>query len=371
MKRSTLLSVVFTIYCITLSIGLAQAQTTTKTKLPQVPITYPGDTDETITRRAQWIEGAKKEGKLIWWFVILQPEMTAVMAEFNKVYPFIKGDLWRGEGEDVASKLEAGFIAGYTPADLTLGGEVYNYPRWRKMGLIARLTNIIPGIEKLDKRMFSTHGDTFSPGSTVITPHYNTKLVSAAEALKSWEDLLDPKWKGRIGLTTDMKPWTTLALGEGGWGIAKTEEFLGKLKGQSLIWAPGFPAAVNLNGAGEFAINAASYLRYIATQQPKGVPINWAKVKPVGIAAGPSIITANKSPNPNATRLFIEWLSSPTGRAIYEKITAYGPAFPGSGTVLSKLLEGSPFVVQTEDTVLKEIELGLHDRFRAVLGIPK
>ena len=47
--------------------GSVYAQTTVKT---QVPITYPGDTDETILRRARWIEGAKKEGNtLTWWGV--------------------------------------------------------------------------------------------------------------------------------------------------------------------------------------------------------------------------------------------------------------------------------------------------------------
>ena len=40
------------------------APTPTEPVLPEVPITYPGDTDETIIRRAQWIEGAKKEGEL-------------------------------------------------------------------------------------------------------------------------------------------------------------------------------------------------------------------------------------------------------------------------------------------------------------------
>ena len=65
-------------------------------------------------------------------------------------------------------------------------------------------------------KLKSKYGDWAISGENAVTPQYNTKLVSAAEAPKSWGDLLDPKWKGKIGITTDMKVWTTLALEEGG-----------------------------------------------------------------------------------------------------------------------------------------------------------
>ena len=71
-------------------------------------------------------------------------------------------------------------------------------------------------------------------GNNAITPQYNSRLVSAAEAPRNWEDLLNPKWKGSIGLAPNMRPWFTLALGEGGWGVEKTEDFLRKLRQQQI-----------------------------------------------------------------------------------------------------------------------------------------
>src|SRR3989304_77410 len=101
--------------------------------VPHVPITYPGDTDETIKRRAQWIERANKEGTLVWWATATPEEGRRLIAEFNKIYPFIKVSYWRGRGEEIAAKVEAEHIGGRYTADVLLGGEYRNFPRWRKM----------------------------------------------------------------------------------------------------------------------------------------------------------------------------------------------------------------------------------------------
>jgi len=128
--------------CLFLSGGWveAQAQAKKSQSLPQVPITYPGDTDETIRRRAQWIEEAKKEGNtVIWWGVIQPGEVKREVAEFNKVYPSIKIDYWRGEGELIATKLDTDFNAHRQSADMAYGGEPVNFPRWRKRGFLGSL----------------------------------------------------------------------------------------------------------------------------------------------------------------------------------------------------------------------------------------
>ena len=95
MKRLTFLSISLLILFILFPIGLVCAQTPAKLSRTQAPITYPGDTAETIRRRAQWIEGAKKEEALNWWCPINPTAAKKVVAEFNKIYPFVKVDYWR------------------------------------------------------------------------------------------------------------------------------------------------------------------------------------------------------------------------------------------------------------------------------------
>ncbi len=333
--------------------------------LPQAPVTFPGDTDEIINRRAQWVEGAKKEGALVWWGARNPDQYKRIVAEFNKIYPFIAVNSWRGRGEEVAAKLEAEVMGGRNTVDIIEGGEPYNYPRWRKMGILEKFTDIIPGIKSMDRKMYGRYGDSVQVGNNAGVPTYNTKQVSAAEAPKKWEDLLDPRWKGKIGLTTDMKTWTTLAVAEGGWGIEKTEAFLKKIKQQEPIWAQGHSAGYSLMIAGEFNILVDTYLRYTFDTTKPG---DWARVSPVPVT-GTNIIFIRKAPHPNAARLFIEWLFSPPGLATFEKVTGYGAAAPGSGTQLAKSLQGLALVNRTEEVILKVVDLGLDKRFAGILGI--
>ena len=119
------------------SMLLPEERVLAQKSLPQVPVTYPGDTNGTIVRRAQWMERAKKEGGVIWWGVFRPQHAEQIAAEFNKLYPFIKIEYWAGStGPEIAAKLEAELASGRTPADILLGGDPLNYPRWRKAGYL-------------------------------------------------------------------------------------------------------------------------------------------------------------------------------------------------------------------------------------------
>ena len=348
-----------------LPIGFVYAQTSPTKLLPQVPITYPGDTDKTILRRAQWIEGAKKEGTLEWWSVERPDQLKKIVAEFNKIYPFITGSYWRAS-EEIAPKLESEYASGRFTVDIIHGGQPHNYPRWRKMGILDKITDVILGIQNIDKRMYSKYGDWVQLGSAPKVPMYNTKLLAPAEAPKTWEDLLNSKWKGQIGLTRDVMIWYTLALAEGGWGIEKTEEFLRKLRQQEPIWASGNTAGHNLLMAGEYKIMGADNLHRFFESQKKGAPLGWIKVRPVPVT-GSSLTLQKNAPHPHSARLFIEWLYSPQGLATFEKVTGFGFLFPGSQQ--TKALEGLPLVYRTEESVLKAAEMGLDKKFAALLGL--
>ncbi len=122
-----------------------------------------------------------------------------------------------------------------------------------------------------------------------------------------------------------------------------------------------------LAAAGE--INLALVDRgHIELMKDKGAPVDWVKVKPV-VITGSALSMVKKAPHPNAARLFIEWLFSPQGLTLYEKITGFGSAYPGSGTRLSKALEGLPLVYRTEEVVMKTAELRLVERFAKILGV--
>ena len=105
-----------------------------------------------------------------------------------------------------------------------------------------------------------------------------------------------------------------------------------------------------------------------------GAPVRLVvKIKegtPAG-STGSGLCIFNKAPHPNAAKLFLEWLLSPQGLLIYDKITYYGAASPGSGTRISKALKGLNLVYRTEEIQLKVLELGLIERFSKALGIAR
>lgn len=335
--------------------------------LPQVPITYAGDTDQTIIRRAQWIEGAKKEGNTLNWWAILTPaEAGKELAEFNKVYPSIKVEYWRGEADEVSSKLEGEFTSKRRTADLALGAGETNHPRWRKMGMLEKFTNLIPGIGKWDKLFYGPDGDSAVPGSNATTPQYNTNLVSAAEVPKSWEDLLQPKWKGQLGMPIDPRTWWTLALADGGWGVEKTTSFITKLKAQQPKMQKGPPQGHALLIAGDFKIFTNNFIRHVILSQAKNAPVDWCRVNPI-ILSGPNLIMPVNPPHPNATRLFIEWYLSREGLRVHEQVTGFGLPSPGSGSKLSEIIKGHTFAVRTEKVVNKAAEMDLDDKYSAII----
>jgi ABC-type Fe3+ transport system substrate-binding protein len=356
MKRLAYLAVVIIVVMILIPIGSMGAQTQGKTSDPQMPVTYPGDTKEAIARRAQWIEGAKKEGILVWWGILKPEEARESITEFNKIYPFIKVDYWRARGEEIATKLEAEYASGRTSADIALGGGPENFPRWAKMGIIEKFTNIIPQIDKYRKGMYGKRGDWVMPGFAPKVPQYNTSLVSTAELPKTFDDMLSPKWKGQLGSEVEAENWSTLALCDGGWGVEKTEKFLTRLKEQQPRFVQGGSATHSLLIAGEFKISVLGNLRHVIVSQEKKAPVDWIRISPV-LVTGPSLILSKKGPHPNAARLFLEWQLSPKGLPVWAELSQN--YVPGAATQMAKLLEGMPLAVRTEEVILKGIDTGL------------
>ena len=153
---------------------------------------------------------------------------------------------------------------------------------------------------------------------------YNALVEILDHVPDSYEDLLDPKWKGQIGITRSVYAWTTLALAEGGWGIEKTETFLRKLGKQDLIWARGHTAGHTLLIAGEFKLFAEELVYHAFLSRDKGAPVDWVRVNPV-VVVGTSFTFQKMAAHPNAAKLFIDTYTKaclPKRTKFYQKTRA-------------------------------------------------
>ena len=154
---------------------------------------------------------------------------------------------------------------------------------------------------------------------------YNTRLVSKADLPRRYEDLLDPKWKGKIGLD-GRGPWefTLLRIL---WGEQKFWQFIKSLPGQNPLWDTRCTASTDRVATGEAYFGCGTFST-VHDLKAKGAPLEFVPLSPMYIY--PQVLMPLKgSAHPNAAKLLIAWLLSPEGIEATDKVGA-GLAIPGT-----------------------------------------
>jgi ABC-type Fe3+ transport system substrate-binding protein len=142
---------------------------------------------------------------------------------------------------------------------------------------------------------------------------YNTKMVGTHEVPKSFADLLDPKWKGKMALPTRQTDWFHAVLRV--MGEEKGIEYMKKLAKQEISFHTGKTLITQLLSAGEFPIAIVVNASNVETAKRKGAPVEWVGIEPVAISSGPIVVMAHAS-NPNTARLFVDFMLSKEGQKI-------------------------------------------------------
>ncbi|MBI2986196.1 MAG: extracellular solute-binding protein [Deltaproteobacteria bacterium] len=148
---------------------------------------------------------------------------------------------------------------------------------------------------------------------------YNSELVKPEE-VRSWDDFLNPKWKGKIGFFDPRLG----GAGQGIWGFAwakKGEEYLKKLVQQKLVFGDRRPLADSL-AKGKLAITIGptyySFLQFVKAGLPVKPLPSLKEGTYVSVGNGGPVIF-NKHPHPNAAKVFVNWLLSKEGQEISDK----------------------------------------------------
>lgn len=253
---------------------------------------------------AKLIEGAKKEGRVVWYTSMILPHSTPLVARFEKKYPFVKTQLIRVGGGTQLNKILLETKGGLHAWDLsTARGEIYLPLRERKLLAPYRSpeANMIPEDMK-DREGYWT--------ALYITPMvlgFNTQRVKKENVPKKYEELLRTEWKGGK-ISIDVESWGLLTALSREWGKDKTLDFLRRLAAQEPHIIRGQALRANLLAAGEFPL-AISYGQFFEEQVEKGGPVDWVPLEPVVTQVYP-IMLAAKAPHPNAAKLFINFVLS-------------------------------------------------------------
>ncbi len=257
------------------------------------------------------IEGAKKEGEVTIWSHTWE---KGVSGPFEKRYPFIKVKVWDSRNETVVNKVITEAKAGRHAVDVLV---LVN------RGLMALKDAGFLREYDWPKRVKAWPNQTEHNywayfGANPYIPVYNPKVVPPSEAPKSWEDLKNPRWKGKAGISISGSEAPLLsaylwrkANGELNW--EKTLAFWKEVvKATKPKGGRGFHQPTELLVSGEYHIllhNALSVaLKYIND----GASL---KLVPVGnlVGSGWGVAMPKTVRHPNAASLFIDYLLSPEG----------------------------------------------------------
>ncbi len=253
---------------------------------------------------AEFIKEAQKEGKVVFYGSLPVADTVVIVDKFQKKYPFIKVDLVPLHNAQILNRVLAEQKAKKNTADVVnLKGDVIHL--MQKMGLLARYLS--------PERKFFADGFKDKEGywtdlyPTVLSVVYNTRMVSPQEVPMTYQDLLKPQWKGKIGFNPLQYMWSEAVMQI----MGKDEglKYMEALARQNLIVRESGTLNVMLTAAGEIAMALPINADRIWAAKAKGAPVDWARLKPYFGDLHPLAMAAN-APHPHAGKLFIDFCLS-------------------------------------------------------------
>jgi len=262
-------------------------------------------------RQTKLIEAAKKEGKLIFWNQGQAKEMQPVTDKFQKMFPFLQVEYWRADESTLREKLLSEARAQVYNVDVS-GAEIDFILELKKAGLMKRYD--WPNTRHWSPQHKDRDGYWIARNILPTVAVYNTNLVSPAQAPKSWDDFLNPKWKGSMSMDRDGGEWVMMLWAA--WGKERTINYLQKLTKNGLAFSTGATARTEMLAAGAHKIDLRLNLNRVLDYQEKGAPLDWVRTDPIPLKGTPMFI-AERAPHPNAAVLFADWFTSLEGQQAY------------------------------------------------------
>jgi len=260
------------------------------------------------------VERAKNEGKLTFYASLSVTDFKAVGDAFMKKYPFIKFEYWRvGSSTLNLQKNLMDKRAGKMVADvLQLNGSDINI--FRREGLMQM--HVSPETKDWQKGFADPEGYWNAYYTSNNCWAYNTKMVNEKDVPKSYDDFLDPKWKGNIGFGSSETEWYEGMMQS--MGREKALAFMKRFAGQVKIYN-GKTLSMQMCAAGEFPI-VKGILHRAVDMIKMGAPIKVIDL-PTPTLAGLRVLTLTAGgPHPNAGKLFIDFMLSKEGQETLVKI---------------------------------------------------
>jgi len=253
-------------------------------------------------RTQRLIDGAKKEGTVSYYTSLVAEDSAPVIDAFKRNYG-IDVQLWRGSTEAIVQRALAESRAGRCPADAYHSGPPALEPLHRERLLQAVKS---PVAADLIPQALQPHGEYVGVYLNLFAAAYNTNLVKAEEAPKTYEELKHPRWKGRLAIEADDVPWFAAIVSKLGeeQGLRLFRDIV-RTNGMSV--RKGHTLLANMVAAGDVPL-ALTVFGYKSDQlQRAGAPVRTFYLPPV-IALATSMSVARCATHPHAAVLLYDFM---------------------------------------------------------------
>jgi iron(III) transport system substrate-binding protein len=275
--------------------------------------------------RSAYLEaGARSEGKLLVYTVGAQ--IDPLLAAFRKKYPFMSVQAYKGDASEVDRRVLEEYGAG------TYNVDAYELNDYALAPLLAQnyLSNFwSPELANYPADAVEAGRHWVIMRTDLISLGFNTDSVSPDEAPHSNADLLDPKWKNRLGMygqPAAINMWVGTILASGG------IEFLRKIATQNpRIYNLGGRGVANLIVSGEAPVVINARRSHMVASQHDGAHVAWRAIGPVYASASAAAI-ASQAVHPYAAALFVDFMLSATAQKIYRDDLGYASMRKDLGT---------------------------------------
>lgn len=253
-------------------------------------------------RQERLVAAAKKEGELSVYHVY--PNLPVIMTAFTNKYG-IKVKPWRSGSEAVLQRLTTEARGGRFEADIVQNNAPENEAAHREK-LLQEVRS--PYLKDLMPQASPAHKEWVGITLDIYIAAYNTNKVKKDELPRSYEDLLDPKWKGRLGIEADDHAWfaaLSAAMGE-----KQTHKlFADVVATNGISVRKGHSLLTTLVASGEVPLGLTVYSWNPEQLKQKGAPVEGLPLQPV-IAQFSTIAMTKKAPHPYAALLFYDFMLS-------------------------------------------------------------
>jgi iron(III) transport system substrate-binding protein len=263
-------------------------------------------------RDARLLAEAKKQREVVLYTSLNLKDSVPITEAFEK-RTGVKVQLWRASSEKVLQRAITEARAGRHACDVfeTNGPEVEALYRER---LLEQFHS--PHFGDLPPSAFPAHRHYVADRFNFFTIGYNTNLVKPEEVPNSYEDLVHPRWAGRVGIEASDVDWFAAIVKS--MGEEKGIAMFRKLAANKPQIRTGHTLMAELVASGEIPLAATLYNHNVERLVVKGAPVKWKPLQPT-FGRPNAIAVARNAPHPHAALLFADFMLSTEGQTLLKE----------------------------------------------------